>query len=161
MMTAIKNEEHYYADADSKCLTTWINENSQDDFFESNQALSELSTDDAMMTPFTADVDFREQRKARLSRRQKDSEPLLKPSLNTRFTQIVQQRMEQLEQEIARHPILYCLGLIILVTTPLIYFDTSIGKKIANFSTIQDLIIVSMLCLGFSNIFVPSRIDRF
>ena len=84
--------------------------------------------------PFIVDVEFREQRKARLSRRDKDNAPLSKPSLNDRFSETLQRQTDLLAQRVARHPVLFCLALISLTTAPLIYFDTVVGQKIANFS---------------------------
>jgi hypothetical protein len=57
--------------------------------------------------------------------------------------------------------VIFCLFLISAIAVPLIYFDTAVGKKIANFSACQLIVLVAGLCVAFQNLFVQSRIERF
>jgi len=62
---------------------------------------------------------------------------------------------------IKRWPILTTVSAGCLLAYVLVYFETTVGKKLVNLSWSQMFILFVGLTVAACNIFVPSRLDRF
>mmetsp|Transcript_5632 Transcript_5632/g.7509 ORF Transcript_5632/g.7509 Transcript_5632/m.7509 type:complete len:155 (+) Transcript_5632:363-827(+) len=77
------------------------------------------------------------------------------------FGALVSQKWRKVGHKFCEWPGLYSVLLTVLLSYSLIYFETSPGAKIAQFSYSQITVCLLVICMVAKNVFIPSRATRF